>query len=798
MAKTTKSAVLSSKKSTAKPIKIVASATKSVKAEESKETKRYRELIAQIEKRDGRIAPFSFEKIVAAIHKAMLAAEEGSYEDATLVAHQVASELARFAKKYKNFLPTVEGIQDSVEKQLMLNDFTATAKAYILYRDKRNQLRSEQIEVPEHVRNLAEESKKYFNGNALGEFVYLRSYAKWNTEEGRRETWIETVDRYINFMKENLGNKLTTKEYAEVREAILNQEVMPSMRLMQFAGDAVRRCNVAAYNCSYIAPSKIADFAEIMYISMCGTGVGYSVESANIQALPQIAYQTGEKLATHVVADSKEGWCDALTLGLKTWFEGKDIDFDFSQIRPAGARLKVMGGKASGPEPLRSLLAFSRDRIMSRQGRRLRNIDAHDIICKIGECVVAGGVRRSAMISLSDLDDELVRDAKKGEFWNTNPQRSIANNSAVYLQKPTNEEFMDEWVALMKSGSGERGIFNRGSLMTQLPERRIKFWEDTNYVKNGRITGPVGTNPCGEIILKSKQFCNLTEVVARANDTKESLVRKARLATILGTYQSTLTKLGYLSKEWTENCEAERLLGVSITGQWDSSAVRAADVLEAMKKETIKTNKKYADRFGINESNAITCVKPSGTVSQTIGVASGMHARHAPYYIRRIRISATDSLFKMLRDQGVPYHPEVGQTEDEANTFVLEFPVKSPDGAICKDDLSALDQLEHWKLVKEHYTEHNPSVTISVGEDEWISVANWVYKNWEIVGGLSFLPRSNHVYRLAPYEAISKEQYEEMAKRFQHIDYGKLYAYERTDETELKKELACVSGTCEI
>ncbi|HEX7651320.1 MAG TPA: ATP cone domain-containing protein, partial [Candidatus Paceibacterota bacterium] len=632
----------------ARPIK----ATAAPAIEESKETKRYREIIPQIEKRDGRLLPFSFEKIVSATHKAMLAANEGSLEDAVLVAHQVAGELARFAKKYKNFLPTVEGIQDSVEKQLMVNDYVQTAKAYILYRDKRNQMRAEQVEVPENVRKLAEESKKYFKDNALGEFVYLRTYAKWIPEEGRRETWIETVDRYVNFMKKNLGTKLEEKEYAEIRQAILEQKVMPSMRLMQFAGEAVERCNVPAYNCSYIAPSKLRDFAEVMYISMQGTGVGFSVESQNIQALPQIKYQDGEKLPTHVVGDSKEGWCDALTLGLETWYGGKDIEFDFSQVRPAGARLKTMGGKASGPEPLRSLLAFARERIMARQGRRLRNIDAHDILCKIGECVVAGGVRRSAMISLSDLDDEQVRDAKKGQFYMSDPHRSIANNSAVYNMKPTNEEFMDEWVALVKSKAGERGIFNRGGLMTQLPKRRIDFWKQSGYVTGDRVTGPVGTNPCGEIILKSKQFCNLTEVVARPNDTKADLVKKARLATILGTYQSTLTKLGYLSDEWKQNCEDERLLGVSITGQWDAAQVRDADTLEAMKAETIKTNKKYAERFGINASTSITCVKPSGTVGQTIGVASGMHARHAPYYIRRIRISATDSLFKMLRDQG--------------------------------------------------------------------------------------------------------------------------------------------------
>ncbi len=791
MAKTKSSAVIS-------PTSTAAVPKEESDVIESKETKRYRELVPQLEKRDGRLTPFAFEKIVSAIHKSMLDSGEGSYEDAILIAHQVAGELARFSKKYKTFLPTVEGIQDAVEKQLMLNDFVDTAKSYILYRDKRAQLRAVQSDIPERVRELTAQSKEYFKDNPLGEFVYLRSYARWIAKEGRRETWIETVDRYVDFMRENLGKKLTEKEYAEVREIILTQQVMPSMRLMQFAGDPVRRCNVAAYNCSYIAPTKLTDFAEIMYISMCGTGVGYSVESTNVQALPQIAYQINEKLPTHVVEDSKEGWCDALTLGLKTWYGGKDIEFDFSHIRPAGARLKVMGGKASGPEPLRTLLSFVRENIKEHQGRRLRNIDIHDIICKIGECVVAGGVRRSAMISLSDLDDADLRDAKKGQFYMTNPQRAIANNSAVYLEKPTNTAFMDEWVALMKSQSGERGIFNRGGLLKQLPARRIKHWEETGYIKNNRVVGLAGVNPCGEIILKSKQFCNLSEVIARADDTKESLVKKARLATIIGTYQSTLTSFGYLSKGWKNNCEAESLLGVSITGQWDSKAVRSADTLKAMRAETIKTNKKYAKRFGTNAATAITAVKPSGTVSQTFDVSSGMHPRNSAYYIRRIRINSTDSLFKLLRDQGVPYHPEVGQLMEEANTYVFDFPVKSPKGAVVKNDITALDQLEHWKLVKQNYTEHNPSVTVSVGDDEWIRVANWVYENWDLVGGLSFLPRSNHVYQLAPYEEITQEKYEEIARDFPQIDYAKLFLYEKKDETELKRELACVSGTCDI
>ena len=768
----------------------------------SKETRRYREMIPQVEKRDGRLMSFDFDKIANAIWKAMSAAGEGSQDDAVLVAHQVAGELGRFAKKYKSFLPNVEGTQDSVEKYLILNDYVKTAKAYILYRDKRAQLRAAHVEVPENVKKLAEESKKYFDGNTLGEFVYLRTYAKWIPEEGRRETWIETVDRYISFMRENLGNKLTPKEYTELRTGILKQEVMPSMRLMQFSGDAARRCNACGYNCTFTAPVKLEDFAEIMYLSMQGCGVGFAVESQNVEQLPQIMKQSGKMSPTYVIPDSKEGWCDALTLGLKTWYSGKDIKFDFSQIRPAGARLKVMGGKASGPELLQSLLAFAREKVLARQGRRLRSIDAHDIICKVGECVVAGGVRRTAMISLSDLDDVEMRDAKKGQFYMTDPHRSIANNSAVYETQPTNTELMDEWVALMKSGSGERGIFNRGSLAVTLPKRRVEYFKKLGFITEDGVTqGSIGVNPCAEIILQSKQFCNLSEVIARAHDTEATLLKKARLAAILGTYQSTLTKFGYISKEWTDHCAAERLLGVSITGQWDSPVARKAEVLRKVRDMADKTNATYAKRFGVERSMAVTAVKPSGTVSQTFNCASGIHPRHAPYYIRRVRINATDSLFKLMRDQGVPYYPEVGQSMEEANTYVLEFPVKAPDHskeARFKDDLSALDQLEYWKRVKLNYTHHNPSATVSVSENEWIGVVDWIQKNWDIIGGLSFLPRSNHVYRLAPYETITKEEYEDRVAKFPKVDYSKLYAYERQDETDVKKELACAGGTCEI
>ena len=756
----------------------------------------YKKYLPQIQKRDGRIVPFELTKIASAIEKAMKASNEGSEDEAIVIAHKVAGEMMRIAKTYKNFLPTVEGCQDEVERQLMLSDYVATSKAYILFRAERAKIRKEQGEVPERVRELAEESKKYFKGNPLGEFVYLRTYARWIESEQRRETWIETVDRYVNFMKENLGDKLGKREYAEVREAILKQEVMPSMRAMQFAGAPAKKCNTCFYNCSFTAPVKLEDFAEIMYLSMQGCGVGYAVESQNIQQLPQIEKQGGEKLPTHVVEDTKEGWCNALTLGLKTWYGGRDIEFDFSLIRPAGARLKTMGGKASGPEPLRSLLSFARERILRKQGRRLRNIDAHDIICKIGECVVAGGVRRTAMISLSDLDDVDIRDAKKGQFFLTDPYRSVANNSAVYETKPTNAELMDEWVALMKSGTGERGIFNRGSLEKTMPERRIKFLQKKHKRKG--FIGQMGTNPCGEILLQSKQFCNLSEVIARADDTEKTLLRKAKLATLLGTYQSTLTNFNYISQEWTDNCRAERLLGVSITGQWDCPAVRDAKCMKRMRAVAIKANAAYAKRFGVNVSTSITCVKPSGTVSQAFNCSSGIHPRHSQYYIRRVRISATDSLYKMMRDQGVQAHPEVGQNANEATTFVLEFPVKAPSGAVFKNDLTALQQLEYWKMVKLNFTEHNPSATISVGEEEWVQVVSWLYENWDIIGGLSFLPRENHVYRLAPYEAIDKKTYEQLAARFPQIDYSKLVIYERTDETEQAKEMARAGGTCEI
>lgn len=742
-----------------------------------------------VKKRDGRIVPFDENKIVQAVSKAFNATGEGGLEDAQKVAEKVVRELH---KKFSlSETPDIESIQDVVEEQLIVLDYPKTAKAYILYRQERTMLREQRKQIPERVKELAIESKKYFKDNALGEFIYYRSYSRWIEEEGRRETWVETVQRYLDFMKEKVGNDLTNEEYAEIKEYILNQKALPSMRLLWSAGKGVNATNVAAYNCSYIAPTKLRDFGEIVYILMCGTGVGFSVEQQTSQKLPQIKKQTGKKLKPFVIEDSKVGWADSVVVGMETWFDGKDIDFDFSQLRPQGARLKTMGGRSSGPGPLREALSFIRKKILENQGKRLLPVDVHDVICKIGEVVVMGGVRRSALLSLSDLDDPEMRAAKTGQFFLTEPQRSMANNSAVYNDgRPSAKVFLDEWISLAKSGTGERGIFNRGGLPNQLPKRRWKYFE------KGYLTS--GTNPCGEIVLKSKEFCNLTEVVARASDTKETLLKKIRIATILGTFQSTLTDFQYLSKEWKNNCEEERLLGVSITGQWDSPAVRRPETLAKMKEYALEVNKEYAKRFGINPSTCVTCVKPSGTVSQLVDAASGQHPRHSPYYVRRVRISATDSLFKMFKDQKFPFHPEVGQRVDEATTYVLEFPVKAPKNAVFRNDLTAMEQLEHWKIVKENYTEHNPSVTISVGENEWIEVANWLYNHWTILGGLSFLPREDYAYRLAPYEEINKEQYEALVNVLPKIDFSQILLYEQDDETQGAKELACVSGTCEV
>lgn len=744
-----------------------------------------------ISKRTGEVVPFDLSKIVSAILKAFQSSKEGGELMANLIAENVFKSLVKYQEdlnkkdKTAEFLPSVEMIQDLVEKELMRSNFAETAKKYILYRNKRSELR-ELKPVSKETQEAVKESSKYFS-SPYSEFIFYQFYSRWVPELGRRETWLEAIERFMDFMKENMGDKLTKKEYTEVKEAILNQDVCPSMRLLWSAGDACRSSNVWAYNCAYLAPTKPRDLGEIMYVSMCGAGLGFSVESDNVQQFPQIKKQTKSTPIKHVVADSKEGWADAFVLGVEAWFDGKDVDYDFSKIRPSGARLVTAGGRASGPQPLIDLIEFTRKKILNKQGRRLTNLDLHDIICMIGLIVVAGGVRRSALISLSELDDIDLRDAKKGQFYLSEPQRTMANNSVAYNVKPSAEEFLEEWTALVKSRSGERGIFNREGLEKQVPERR---WE---AIKNEK---QIGMNPCGEIYLKSKQFCNLTSIVIRPKDNMETLLKKMEIATILGTYQSTLTNFGYLSKEWKQNCDEERLLGVSLTGYYDNKIVRNDKNLQELRDLGIKVNKKYAKRFNINASTAITCVKPHGNSGQLLGVGSGMHPWFAPYYVRRVRISATDPLLQMAKDQGVPTLPEVGQSEENATTYVLEFPVKAPTGAIFKEDVSALDLLNEWKRLKVNFVEHNPSATIYVGPDEWLAVGNFVYENWDIVGGLSFLPRSDHVYKLAPYEEITKEEYEKRRKAITKIDFSKLTQYEEKDNTTGAREYACVSGDC--
>lgn len=754
----------------------------------AKQQSKKSELIKKVQKRNGQVVDFDIDRVSNAIFKAMLSVGEGSKEEASLVANKVFADLVRISKKHPNFVPTVEGIQNTVEKELMLSEYVQTAKSYILFRQERTKLREQNEMVPPEAIAKISESSKYFR-TPYQEFIFYQFYSRWRGELGRRETWVEAIDRFMDYMKENLAKKLSDEEYSEIREAILNQEICPSMRLLWSAGKACRQTNVTAYNCAYIAPVSWRDLSEIMYVSMCGAGCGFSVEPENVGKFPQIQKQTGGKAKKIIVEDSKIGWCNAFVEACEAWETGKDVEIDYSLIRPAGAKLKTMGGRASGPAPLQELMQFTKRKILARQGRRLTTLDLHDIICQIGLIVVAGGVRRSALISLSSLDDHEMRDAKKGAFWQTDGQRSMANNSAVYDSKPSAEEFLQEWTSLVTSHAGERGIFNRDGLKNQIPKRR---WENIKDAKQ------VGVNPCGEIYLQSKQFCNLTSIVVRPQDTIESLKRKMRLATIVGTYQATLTNFEYLSKEWKENCEKEQLLGVSITGYYDNKIVRDDKNLSALREESIKVNKKYSKKFGTNESAAITCVKPHGNSGQLLGVGSGMHTWFSHYYIRRVRISANDPLLNLVKDQGVPVKPEVGYSTSNASTMVLEFPCKAPEGAMVNKDVTALELLEEWKRLKVNFTEHNPSATIYVGDDEWIAVADFVYRNWDIVGGLSFLPRNNHVYQLAPYEEITKEEYEKRAKNLKHIDFSKLIIYEKEDQTVGAKELACVGGVCEI
>lgn len=937
-----------------------------------------------------------------------------------------------------------EPVTTNIAKKRAQSAFLAGAEAYVESAKRQRVLKKRQkIQIPEKLRALADASSKAFDSNVMQEFVFLRTYARWLPEEGRRETWPETVQRYMDFMHANLGECLSQQEYADVHAAILNFDVMPSMRLMQFAGLSAARCNVCAFNCAYVAPENFKDLADIMYISMSGSGMGFSVEFEHVKKFPCVKDTTG-RMYDYKIPDSKEGWCDAFLFALQTWYNGDDVEFDYSELRPAGARLKTSGGTSSGPEPLKDLMRFTREIIQQHAGSRLSPQNLHDIICKIGQIVVAGGVRRSALISFSDLNDTAMRDAKTGEFW-MNPehaQRSMANNSAVYTEEPSQIQLMREWLTLAESGTGERGIFNVSGLANVLPTRRSEFlgseaqslrsnpcvtadtwvltvegpkrvadlisrkldvivngkphamisegffhtgnklvyevttqhgfsmkltanhklfkhaqdWLELSELKPGDkialsqheftlwdgegdfregeyqakvwlrdrrdsleslirgksrsfyygfISAVIGENiywrfcvevrfsniqdaqtfqrmlcycgiigsimpeiylvrldeanfhaclkhisardgtqgcadimpkkeefwdtiqsiteigyedvydvtianahefcangirahNCGEILLQSKQFCNLTEVICRADDARQSLLRKIRMATIIGTYQASLTNFKYISDTWRTNQQDERLLGVSLTGMYDVIDIFTESLLRELRNASIAVNATYAQRLGIRAATAITTVKPSGTVSQLVNAASGIHPRFAKYYIRRIRIAATDPLLQLMIDSGYKCQPEVGQTADTATTFVLEFPVKAPKHALTVKDVTALDQLAFWKIVKTQYTEHNPSVTIYVRPNEWISILAWISTNWQYITGLTFLPYDDHVYELAPYQAITKEEYTRRLESLSHPDFAKLMYYETTDTTDVKRELACAGGVCEL
>ena len=626
------------------------------------------------------------------------------------------------------------------------------------------------------------------------EFIHLSRYSRWLPKEERRETWGETVSRYFDFFEQHLKEtnkfKLEKKVREELENEVLKLGVMPSMRCLMTAGEALKRENIAGYNCSYIAVDRPQAFDEILYVLMNGTGVGFSVERQFVGNLPTVAEEFYQSDTTIVVQDSKLGWAKAFKELVAMLYHGQVPKWDLSKVRPAGAPLKTFGGRASGPEPLRRLFEFTKEIFQNAHGRKLSSIECHDIVCKTAEIVVVGGVRRSALISLSNLSDDRMRVAKSGQWWNDNGQRALANNSACYTEKPDVGIFMDEWKALYDSKSGERGIFNRESAkkIAEKNERR-----DVGY--------DFGTNPCSEIILRSREFCNLSEVVVRPEDTEDSLLRKVRLATILGTIQSTLVNFKYVSKEWKKNCEEERLLGVSLTGimdnKWTAGKINGLEVLlENLKKMAVETNKEWADKIGIKQAAAITCVKPSGTVSQLVDSASGIHARHNPHYIRTVRGDKKDPLTKMMVDMGFPAEDDVMKPHD---TTVFSFPIKCSPDAVFRQDMTAIEQLELWKIYQVHWCEHKPSVTISVKEEEWIDVGAWVYKNFDLMSGVSFLPYSEHTYKQAPYQDCTLIEYSELVKKMPtEVNWSKLSDYEKTDMTIGSQELACSAGSCEI
>ena len=643
--------------------------------------------------------------------------------------------------------------------------------------------------------------------NKASEFVFVRTYARWLEDEGRRETWVETVDRYIEFIESHVGDRVPQKVFRKAKEAILNMRAMPSMRAMWAAGPAGDATNVALYNCAFAVIDSIESFAECLYILMCGTGFGFSVQNKYIEKLPEVPTLTAEGAGTFIIPDSKEGWADSIKKLMQALYAGKDLSMDYNLLRLKGARLKTFGGRSSGPAPLLALHEFIRHVFEKAQGRKLKSIECLDILNKIAEIVVVGGVRRSSQISFSDLSDQEMAQAK---VWPFPMHRSMSNNSAIYEEKPGAVKFLEEWALLAKSGTGERGISNIEGARKRAPERR-----DAKKI--------MGSNPCHEIMLRDCQFCNLSEVVARPGDDLDDILKKIETAVWLGAIQSTFTKFPYLRRKWRRNCEEERLLGVSITGQMDNAKLFTDDALDAMLKKALKICAKACKILDINMSVAITCTKPSGTVSQLVNSSSGLHPRFSKHYIRRYRISSIDPLFRMLVDQKFPIFPENGQreedwkkaqegdqgictiyekgkrwTKDKVNTWVVSFPVESPKKSVTKEQVTALQQLEHYKKIQSRWCEHSASCTIYVKPQEWFEVGNWVYNNWKYITGVSFLPFDGGEYEQAPYEEIDKSKFEQLVKELPDIDYSQLSKYEKEDNTTGAKTMACTGNSCDL
>lgn len=731
----------------------------------------------QIIKRNGAYVAFDLGRVERAVTKCYLSMPTPPLVSPAQIAQSVANMISH---KYEDRAPTVEAVQDMVEAALLLAGEFEAARRYIVYRVKHAKSR---VVVPKEIQDAFDADKQYF-ATPIQQFMYYDKYAKFNWELGRRETWTETVDRVVDFLKKLSDGKLGEAVYTRICNAIRDMRVMPSMRLMAMAGPAAERNSVSLYNCSHAPVKDVHAFAEAMLISLAGCGVGYSVEREYVEQFPRIKRQSGNPAIMHRVDDSAEGWVEALRLGVTAWFDGEDMVFDYDAIRPAGAPLMTKGGRASGYAPLKVVLDFCRSKILSRQGSFLRTIDAHDMMCVVGGAAVSGGVRRTAMIALFDFDDQEMLTCKDGAKLDTAPWRWNANNSAVWPEEISQIEIVDQFATMYRHRRGEPGIFSRANANRTKPERRSSH----NF----------GTNPCGEINLREFEFCNLSIAVARADDTLSSLKDKVEIATIIGTIQSMATNFPGLRPEWKKNCEEERLLGVDISGQQDCPVVQDSNILNYLRELAVRTNTEYAAKLGINASAAITCNKPNGNSSQLLNCSSGIHRRWAPYYIRNVRVSPHTPLYRVLRDAGVPMDPENGQTEQNATSWVVHFPVKSPDGAPTRKNYSAIDQCEYWLMNKVYWTEHNPSVTITYQPDELVPMMQWVWEHHDVIGGMAFLPADDAQYSQMPYEEITKEEYEQAMDAFPDINFALLYEYEKNDQTEAAQTLACSSGSCDL